>query len=328
MRAELLLEPLPLHARAAPLEGVEEVDAEADEVGDDAPAGAVVVVESDGPGLVGQVDHPLHAGEKELADVADRDHEIGLAAHVLGDVGDVDLPRHGLVDADGAVVGQAEELVQAVMGDVRVLDEVDEGLLHAPELLVDEEGLGAAAPDGVPGGPGGLGRDAPEVPPVGRRPGVVTLDLGHALEAGQREVDALAVFPRAVVDAPEAAAELVPHPGQARAGVVRLEPDLVVDAEGVQHPASGPATEMPHELAVELHSGPVVGRDAVGPLPREQGPPALPGGHRVSGHREAQFLCRSLCMILRISCRRSWAGRSVSFLFMNSSFSACSMAAA
>ncbi len=255
--------------------------------------------------------------------MADRDHQVGLAAHVLGDVGDVDPAGHGLIDADRAVVGQAEELAQAVMDDLGVLDEVDEGLLHAAELLVDEEGLGAPAADGMTGRAPGLGGDAAEVPPVGRRPDVVALDLGDRPETGQGKVDALPVGAGAVADAPEAAAELVPHAGEGRAGVTRLELDFVVDAEPVEHLAAGAAAEAPHDLEVELGRRPVVGRDAVGLLAGEKGQPPFSGGH----HFAAQFLCRSLCMSLRISCSRSWAGRSVSFLFMNSSFSAWSCAA-
>ena len=89
-----------------------------------------------------------------------------------------------------------------------------------------------------------------EVPPVGGGPDVILLDLGDGLEAGQRKVDALAVGAGAVIDAPEAAAELVLHAGQARAGVAGLEMDLVVDVELVQHPAPGAAAEVAHELAV------------------------------------------------------------------------------
>ena len=118
-----------------------------------------------------------------------------------------------------------------------------------------------------------------EVPPVGRGPDVILLDLGDRLEAGQRKVDALAVGAGPVVDAPEAAAELVLHAGQARARVAGLEMDLVVDAERVEHPAAGAAAEVPHELAVELGRRPVVGRDAVGLLAGEEGQPALPRGH-------------------------------------------------
>ena len=136
-------------------------------------------------------------------------------------------------------------------------------------------------------------------------------------------MDALAVGPGTVADAPEAAAELVLHPGQARADVAGRELDLVVDAEPVEHLAPGPAAEALHELEVELRSGPVVGRDAVRFLAGEEGPPSLAGGQGVF----FQFLCRSLCMIRRISWSRSCAGRSASFLFMNSSFSAWSVAA-
>ena len=116
-------------------------------------------MEDVGAGLVGQIDHPLHPGQEELADVADRDHQVGLAAHVLGDVGDVHPARDGLVDPDRLLVGQVEELAEAVVDDLGVLDEVDEGLLLAAELLVDEEGLRAAAADGMGLVPAGLGRD-------------------------------------------------------------------------------------------------------------------------------------------------------------------------
>ena len=57
-------------------------------------------------------------------------------------------------------------------------------------------------------------------------------------------MDAFAVGARAVIDAPEPAAELVLHAGKGRAGVTGLELDLVVDAEPVEHLAAGPAPEV------------------------------------------------------------------------------------
>ena len=43
------------------------------------------------------------------------------------------------------IVGQIEEFVQAIRHYIGMLDQVDEGLLLAPQLLADEEGLDFAA---------------------------------------------------------------------------------------------------------------------------------------------------------------------------------------
>jgi hypothetical protein len=63
------LEAFSLHSRAAPLDGIQDVDPGIDHVGNDLPDRPIVVMEGEGSRLVSQIDHPLHSGDQELPNV-------------------------------------------------------------------------------------------------------------------------------------------------------------------------------------------------------------------------------------------------------------------
>ncbi len=125
---------------------------------------------------MGEVGHAFHTRQQETADQVRGDHQGLLAAHVFGDIAVGDAPGQLLVYPAGLLIGQAKQLVQAVVDDLRIEQQVHEGLLRAAQVLVDQEWFGTASGDRQMFLPSCLGRQICKIEPVGLRPGIVRFD--------------------------------------------------------------------------------------------------------------------------------------------------------
>ena len=70
--------------------------------------------------LVDQIHHPFHPWEQKFVDVTFGEEQPLLRSQVFSDVGECHLPRYLLIDAARVLVGEVEELVQAVVDDFRI----------------------------------------------------------------------------------------------------------------------------------------------------------------------------------------------------------------
>ncbi len=294
---EVPLEPLPIHPPAPPLDRVQDVDAGLDHVGDDLPDGPVAVEEHVHPVVVGEVHHPLHPGEEELAYHRWRHQEPRLGAEVLGHVAEGDLAGDLLVDPLRALVAEVEHLVEAVVHDVGVEEEIEESLLLTPQILVIQEGLGAPSP---------YWETLPSIQFVWYHRKVVHLDIGPLVVAlylsdrlvlSEGVVDALPVGASPVSHVPVSAAEDVRILGDGRSDVLRLHAYYGVDVQAPIHLNEALATEVAHQHACDFVGGPVVHGDPVWFPTPEDGEPTLLGRHRLfehpsppHGHHQVGFL--------------------------------------
>ena len=192
-----------------------------------------------------------------------REEQVALPAHVLGHIRHGHLAGNGFINAQRILVVQLEELIQAVMHHLGMLDQVDHGLLLPAQVLISQERLAAAAAHRVFFYAFQLTGDAAVIPPVRVRPGVVAPDLFDGLVSGQRAGDRLGVNAGPEIDVPILDAEYIPVRRDGRPNIARANTDRVVDVEQLHHLAEVGAPGMLHHLYVDLGRPPIVSRDAV-----------------------------------------------------------------
>ena len=138
-----------VHPGAGPLHGVEDVDPHLDQERQEGADGAVVVMEHLDAELVAQVDEAFVMGRVEFPVELRADQRPALAAQVVGHLGHIDEPVAGLEHAAVVVVEEIGEPLEQHMGELRIVQRVDQRLLQAAQQVVVVEGRHVAALDHV-----------------------------------------------------------------------------------------------------------------------------------------------------------------------------------
>ena len=232
--------------------------------GSHGPHRAVAVREDNASALVDQVHHPLHPREQEFLDVAQREQQPLLRSQVLGNVGECHLPRNLLVDAARVLVGEIEQLVQAVVHDVGIERHIHIRLLQTAQVRVRQERFRAAAAHGTVLVAFELAGNHRKVEPVRRGPRVVVLDLFHRVVLRQRIRHNLAIHAVAVIRVLVTAAVHIQARFDGRANVPRTNAQRPVNVQFFGDFVKRRASEVLHQLARRFIRTPIIHRDSIG----------------------------------------------------------------